>query len=483
MIVAYVLIFGSIALMLLTALLGYIMMQLRLAEQKTAWNEALDISEARIDYYRWCLNNGIGADCVGTVDYKDLNGVSAGKFSIGISQSNICGQTITREITSTGWGNKFSSVKRSIKVIYARKSVAAYSGIISDGVWFGNDEALSGPFQANGGIRMDGPNGSLVSSAALLGGAGEWVCDSSYDCGSSPCSSSLTSQCCPVARGCRISSGQCICPGVFTTTNNSNVSLFQFPVPPFDFNSITIDLGDIKNKAKNNGGIYLPKSNTVNANGKGYNLKFQSDGTVKVYIITSLSQTQRNNDCASGSCYDNFTITAEVPYSTPVYTIPAACSAIYIEDNVWPEGVVKGKVTLASANLIPADNIDTDIILPNNITYAPGGGNGLLAIAEDGVFIGPQSPDTLELHGVYVAQKGAFYRNYYSGNIKTNFVLYGSYISNGRPNETWVNGSGTVTSGYRNTAVYYDANLIYEPPAFMPYLTPDFKIVSWQEIE
>ncbi len=472
-IAVYALVFGGVALMFLAALLGYATMQFRLAERKNASNEALNIAEAGIDYYRWCLNNGVEAGCSGEKNYQDINGAARGKFLIEAAQSEMCGQTISRTITSKGWTNDFPSVKRTIKALYARKSVAAYSGIINEGVWFGNDEAISGPFMANGGIRMDGPHNALVSSAALLAANGtttaEWICDSSYGCGV-----------CPTTYGCRISAGKCVCPGVFSTTGNANPGLFRFPVPPFDFNSITINLADIKNKA-GNGGIYLPKSNTINANGKGYQLIFQSDGTVKIYVITALSQTERFNDCSASHCYDKFTITAKTLYNT--YSIPPACSVIYAEDHVWPEGVIKGRITLAAANLIAADNIDVDIILANNIDYASGGENGLLAIAEKSVYIGPQSPDTLELRGVYAAQKGKFFRNYYSGNIRTNFFLYGSYISKERPNETWVNGSGTVVSGYRNTFLYYDPRLVYNAPAFMPYLSPDFKIVNWQEME
>ena len=440
-IVAYVLVFGAIALTLLGGLLGFVITQLKMTEQKTSWNEALNIAEAGIDYYRWCLNNGIESNCTGEKDYTDSGGNVRGKFSLAIDATTICGQMIKRTITSSGWTNEFPATRRSVRVLYARASAAAYSGVINDGVWFGNDEALSGPFMANGGVRMDGPNQSLVSSAALLSlngtTTGEWVCDSSYGC--SPC---------PTGAGkCRIASAKCVCPGVFTTTANANASLFQYPVPPFDFNAITIDLAAIKDKAQHGGGIYLPKSNTVNANGKGYHLKFQNDGTVKVYIVTSTTRTYSYN---TGE-WDYFTIAnnGETPYSTPIYTIPAACSAIYAEDNVWPEGTIKGKVTLASANLIATDNIDTNIILGNNITYATSSGNGLVAIAEGSAFIGPQSPDNLELHGIYVAQKGAFYRNDYSGNIKTNFVLYGSYISKGRPNETWVYSDGSVESRWK----------------------------------
>ena len=355
--------------------------------------------------------------------------------------------------------------------MFAKKSVAAYSGIISGGVWFGNNEALNGPFMANGGVRMDGPNQSTVSSATLLNGAGEWVCDYSYGCSS-----------CPTGSGqCRTASGQCICPGVFTTTANSNSGLFQFPVPPFDFNSITIDLANIKDRAQNGGGIYLPRSATLNASGKGYHLVFQSNGTVKVYVITALTSTQGYNEELGAWRNDFFTIASEYLYQT--YNIPIACSAIYAEDDVWPEGVVKGKVALASANLIDGSG-NTDAVLGNNITYTTSNGDdGFTLISQGAVYIGPQSPDNFELHGIFVGQNGAFERDDYSGNIRTNFNLYGSYICHGRPNETWVYANGTVESGYRNTAVYYDTNLIYNPPPFVASMSPDFKIVSWEEIE
>jgi hypothetical protein len=321
---------------------------------------------------------------------------------------------------------------------------------------------------------MDGPNQSLVSSATILNGNAEWVCDASYGC--SPC---------PTAAGqCRIAGSQCICPGVFSTTANSNSSLFQYPVPPFDFNSITIDLANIKTAARTGGGIYLPRSNTVSgyeATGKGYHLKFQSDGTVKVYIVTALTSTWGYNPEAGTYRWDAFTIAAESLYATD--TVPAACSAIYAEDNVWPDGVIKGKVVLASANLIDNSG-NTNSILGDNITYAANDGtNGFELVSQGNVFLGPQSPDSIELHGIYMAQNGTFERDHYQGNIRTNFKVYGSYISNGRPNETWVDGNGNVLSGYRNTAVYYDASLIYNPPPFVAPIDSNFKIVSWRETE
>jgi len=76
-IVVYIIVFGGIALMMLAGLLGYIIIQLRAIEQKSAWNESLNIAEAGIDYYRWCLNNGVEAGCTGSFDYTDRSGATS----------------------------------------------------------------------------------------------------------------------------------------------------------------------------------------------------------------------------------------------------------------------------------------------------------------------------------------------------------------------------------------------------------------------
>jgi len=155
---------------------------------------------------------------------------------------------------------------------------------------------------------------------------------------------------------------------------------------------------------------------------------------------------------------------------------------VFFEDNLWVEGEVEGKVTVASANLVEA-NIDTDIILPGDIEYSSGGSpDGLALIGENNVLISPSSPDNMELKGIFIAQKGHFGRNHYSGNIKEQLEITGSIVSNGRVGTQWVSGSVTV-SGYRKRENYIDRNLIYSPPPFVPYTTFEFEIIRWQEVE
>jgi len=451
--------------------LGYIVGQLKAANMRAASTLSFDIAESGLNFYRWCLNHNIDAQCLGEHDYYDAAGAVIGKFNITAQITAYCGVASQYKITSTGWTNKFPQRRQTIIADYARPSVAQYSYILNSNVWIGDDHTIRGQYHSNGGIRMDGQNQSLIASAAILNGQGAWICNDSFDC--NPC---------PTAAGqCHLSGGSCVCPGVFTTTNNATVSLFSYPVTPFDFNAITISLAAIKDKAWHAGGIYLPKSSTLNSNGKGYHLKFRSDGTMQVYIVTGVSRTYGcANDCTQSSDwqYDYFTISSEYLYNT--YTIPLTCSAIYGEDNLWVEGVIKGKVVVASANLIDT-NVNTDIILDNNITYASDGStDGLSLIAQRNILIGPDSANNLELHGIFTAQKGHFGRNHYPNNMKNSLIIYGSIVSNGRVGTQWIS-DGQMVSGYAQRETYYDQEQIKNPPPFIGATSPDYKIVNWRQ--
>jgi len=466
----YALVFGAIFLILLAGLFGFILLQLRISAQKVAWNEALQIAEAGINYYRWCLNNEIEENCQTSKKYLDPAGSPVGQFLLETTSTVSCGQTIQKKIISTGWTDNFPDIKRKVSVLYARESVAKYSYILNDNVWVGSDHEIRGPFHSNGGIRFDGENQSLVTSARDT-----WLCTASFGCNYLSCPS-----------GCSREGTACRCPGIFTTTKNSNPDLFSFPIPPFDFVGITIDLAQMKSAAQSSG-VYLPPSTNIDPKGKGYHLKFRNDGTFEVWIITKLSPTL-SYSLEEGWHYDYFIIASEylpptLPggLSNPV-TIPSACSAIFIEDNIWPEGEIKGKPTIVSANLINP-NLDTDVVLPGNIDYTvKDGSDGLALIGERNVLIGPQSPNIMELRGIFVAQKGRFSRNHYPWNIREKLEIYGSIISNGRVGTKWVSGS-IVISGYLKRESYFDANLVYNPPPFLPYTSPEFKILNWEEIE
>jgi hypothetical protein len=452
-IVTYVLVFGAIFIILLSGLLSFILLQSKQSDQKLAWQESLEIAEAGINYYRWCLNNEIEANCLLEKEYTDSAGNPIGRFSLEVIPRMSCGEALERSIVSTGWTYDFPDVERKISVLYAKTPVAEYAYLLNYNVWAGSDREIRGLYHSNGGIRMDGENQSLITSAQPT-----WLCTDSFGC--SPSEEK---------------------PGVFTTTENSNPGLFEFPVPSFDFDGITIDLAQIKELTSYSPQeYYWPPASDLDDEGKGYHLKFINDGTFEIWIITELSSDWAYNEEEDWH-NDYFEIESEYKYGSSI-TIDPDCSLIFVEDNLWLEGKVKGKVTVASADLINP-NGDTDVILTGNIDYtALDGSDGLSVIGERNILISPESPEVMEIRGIFIAQKGRFGRNLYWGNIKDRLEVFGSVISNGRVGTQWESGS-LIVSGYLKRENYIDPNLIYSPPPFVPYTGSEFSIFDWEELE
>jgi len=269
---------------------------------------------------------------------------------------------------------------------------------------------------------------------------------------------------------------------VFTTTGNSNPDLFDFPVPPFDFDGITIDLAEIKSITQPYPlQYYWPPVTDIDPEGNGYHVKFINDGTFEVWIITELEAIWAYS-LEEDWHYDYFVIPLGGEYLYDTYSIDPDCSLIFIEDNLWVEGKVRGKVTIASADLINP-NEETDVVLLGDIDYTTlDGSDGLAVIGERSVLIAPDSPDIMELRGIFVAQKGHFGRNHYPGNIREKLEIYGSIVSNGRVGTRWSSG-GTIVSGYLKRENYFDQNLVHSPSPFVPYASPEFEILDWEEIE
>ncbi len=460
-IITFVLVFVAIFMILLGGLVSFILAQLSQTAEREAWEQSLSVAEAGVEYYKWCLNNGVEQECSTQKEYKDPEGNIIGDFTLDVEARTSCGEVMEREIVSTGRTDDFPETDRKISVLYGKSSVAKYSYLLNDNVWAGSDREIRGTYHSNGGIRMDGENQSVVTSNRE-----EWVCTSSFGCSYYSC-----------PEECWTEDWECHCPGVFTTTGNSQPGLFDYPAPLFDFDGISVDLLKIKNSASDFG-VYLPPSTDINGSAEGYHVKFTDKGSIEVWIITRLNRTWAFS-YEDGWHYDYFTIRDEYLYDT--YALPSDCMAIFAEDDLWVEGVVKGKATIASANLIDP-NASTDVILSGNINYTSyDGTDGLAVITEGSVLIPPDSPDEMDLNGIFIAQKGHFGRNLYSYNLKTKLNIHGSIVSNGRVGTKWTSGS-QITSGYQERDNYIDPNLIYRSPPFVPHTSLEFEIVNWQEL-
>ena len=495
-ITSYVLVFGVIFLLFLAGLLSFILFQFRISKQKIAWHEAFNIAEAGLQYYKWCLNNGI-ENCSTTKDYYDLSGKAIGKFEIQFKSNKSCGKLISQKIVSTGYTFDFPNLKRKISAFYSKESVAKYSYILNSNVRVGSDHIVKGPYHSNGGIRFDGKNFSTVSSAQS-----NWVCTASFGCG--PEGVGYGIGLCPLE--CQIINFECICPGVFSTTQNSNRDLFLYPVFQFDFEGITVDLAQVKKTTKDDGlGLYFGPSGAY-----GYHILIDGD-YINVKKVTQVNMidglctivndkvicqgdpcTSECPRCSLGKCIvEEPVILSETDLGN--FLIPSDCGAIFFEDNLWignenQTSTIKGKITIVSANLTGTSQ-KTNVWLQGNIEYSSSSEvDGLTIISQNNLLIGLYSPDIMNLKGIFVAQKGFFGRNYYPCSkylpyCKRDLLkITGSIVSSGRVGTKWTTPGGQFVSGYLNRETYIDPNLLYNPPIFTPFLSSEFKIFKWEEL-
>ncbi len=326
--------------------------------------QALQIAEAGINYYQWHLAHfpsdyKDGATSTGPYvhQYSDYDTQkNLGQYSLVITPPSV-GSTIVT-IQSTGSTKDNPNIKRTITAKYGIPSLAQYSFLSNDVIWIGPNETVNGQLQSNNGVRFDGVGNAPIQSAK-----------STYTCPSSQGST------CPSTQN-----------GVWGTASQAVKNFWQFPVPAVDFSALTSNLATMKSAAQS-AGIYLPPSSA-----NGYSIVFNSNGTVNIYKVTSLTNTPTGwdvNNVAHNEDidYNNRSLLAGFPKAIPTNGI------IYIEDNVWVEGTVKGRVMVAAAQLPYNSSTAPTIYIPNNVLYAAKDGTnvlGLLAQKDIAVTISPR---------------------------------------------------------------------------------------------
>lgn len=439
----------------LLGLLSVAVMQLKVLRSTVAREQAFQIAEAGVNYYQWRLahfptdyadgSGQTGCNPCGPYirDYLDTNtNTVIGKYSLLITPP-VTGSTIVT-IESTGWFLENPNIRRKVTVRYGIPSLATYAFLTNSDVWIGGSETVNGELRANGGVRFDGSGNAPITSAKATYTCPSWS-------GSPPC---------PTVKN-----------GVWGSANQQTQNFWQYPVPNYDFNNITSDLASIKSSAQS-GGLYLPPSNV-----QGYSLVFNSDSTVSVYKVNSLRSH------ATGWDVNNVAHNENLDYNNRALQFTQALPGnglIFVEDKTWVEGVVNGRALVTAAKLPYNVNTAPSILIPNNITYlAQDGSHALGLLAQKDILITYYAPATLNIHAAMIAQNGSAQRYYFPGNIKTSITLFGSLASFGAWTWSWVNGSGTVISGYQNTTTSYDTGLIYAPPPGFPLAGNGYTQISW----
>ncbi|MCD6429510.1 hypothetical protein J7L09_02350 [bacterium] len=445
--ITFVLVFGAVFLISMGGILSFILFQHKASLQKSAWEESLHIAEAGINYAKWHIAHWPDDfSFSGTYDYKNTAGEVVGAYQLEIIEPTACDPGI--KIKSTGWTNRFPDKKRTLQATLMKTSIASFAFVSNSNVWFGPNETIKGPFHSNGGIRMDGSQNAISTSAKQT-----------YLCGPE--------------HGCDPAEEK---PGIWGEGEGQSLGLWEFPVQAIDFTTISQNLSYLKQEAEMNG-IYLPNL------GLGYYIHFNSDGTIDVYRVRKLKQKVWGYN---GEDWVHETNDIEETEFYTSYTLPSNCGPIFVEDNVWVDGTVNGRVVLVAAQLPETPNTMKKIIINGNIDYE-GTTSVLALIAQKDILIPLYAPDNLTIKAVMMAQNGSVMRYYYPWwyspyHIRDYIVTEGAIITNKIWTFTWVDEDGEVISGYRNTEMSYRANLAYNPPPYFPEIG-EYQIVEWQETQ
>jgi hypothetical protein len=260
------------------------------------------------------------------------------------------------------------------------------------------------------------------------------------------------------------------------SASKTTQAFWEYPVPAIDFSSLTANLATLQSTAQSEtGGTYFLSP----SNADGYSLVFNSNGTVSIYKVTSL-QTEptgwdvNDNAVNTSTDYKNRTLlfTENLP----------ASGIFYIEDKVWVEGTVAGRVMVAAANLPYNSSTAPSIYIPNNLTYATTNGSDSLGLlAQQNVIVTYGAPQNLSIDAAMIAQNGSAEFLYYQNDaaVKNTINVLGSIMTYGQWTWTWVDNNNNDVSGYATTNDTYDSNLMYSPPPSFPLSTSGYKQLSW----
>ena len=432
--------------------------QSQVIEFRFQQQQAGDIAEAGLNYYKWYLahNPGDVSGGGGPFDYFDIEtSAKIGEYELAISGKSYCGQISSINVTSTGRTDANPDAKAIISATYKQPTVAEYSFINNEGVRFGDNRVITGPVHGNNWVQMDGAHNSFVGSGIPNYG----------------------------------SEG-----GVFTSAppspSNATPSLFVYPIDPIDFTGLTIDLSQMRTSANADGIYYGPTSQD------GYKVVFNSDGTVNVYTVqTSTSYWSYSTlDGWHNGEYNYINDQTQIANNLP---IDPDCPVLFFEDKLWIEGAINQKVAVGAG--LNTSNTQNNIVIDGNVTYVAGTNAGLVAIAEDDIDVGIDVPTNMTANGIYIAQNGRFGRNRYCENCWNGVTIFGlpwwldqyvfrnsltrsgSVISNLRGGTAWADAFGTQSSGFLIRDTSFDRDQVDDPPPLTPTTNDVYELQDWRQ--
>ncbi|MEK7095421.1 MAG: pilus assembly PilX N-terminal domain-containing protein [Patescibacteria group bacterium] len=470
-----VLIFAVIAIIVTLALINWAAATLRNSQQLASREQAFQVAEAGVDYYRWHLahaqsdytdGNSVSSTGPYVHDFKDKDGQVIGQFALTITPPPT-GSTVVK-IRSRGTVVDNPNVSRTIEATLAIPSLAKYAVAANDVMRFGVGTEVFGPIHSNNGIRFEGLAHNVITSAK----------DKYID----PDQGTHNPSWYQFGVYTTVNPNEKNTDSTPPTTVPNRPDVFmagrQFPVPAIDFVGLTTNLSQMKSDAQANGKYF------ASSGSQGYQVILKTNDTFDLYRVTSL--TNRSNACVNDNQDQANWGTWSIQNKQFIQNHPfPANGIIFVEDHVWVEGQVNtGRVTIAAGRFPDNPSTRRSITVNNDLTYTNYNGEDSIAlIAQGDINAGLSSQNDLRIDAALVAQNGRVGRYYYSSDCGTGYTrsiitLYGMIASNKRYGFAYTDGTG-----YQTRDIIYDSNLLYAPPPSFPLTSSQYTTISWDEVK
>ncbi|MAZ40635.1 hypothetical protein CL654_00750 [bacterium] len=469
---AGVLVFGFIGALLVAGIVSWAGTNIKSARRDVLREQALQVAEAGIEYYRWHLahdktdyQDGTGGPGPYVHDFLDKEGTKIGEFSLDITPP-ATGTTIVI-IESTGTILEDPNVERTIEATLAIPSIARFSVVANDVIRFGEGTETFGPIHSNEGIRFDGLAHNIVSSAVA-----EYN-DPDHGGQFGPMEFGVHTHVTPVDPEPPASVP--LRPDVFEAGRT-------FPVPAVDFDGFTNDLSNLKTEAQSDG-LYFADSSAL-----GYNIVLKTDDTLDLYRVDTTFPPP-SNGCNNPGQNDWGVWSVGTQTLLGNYPFPSN-GIVFVEDDLWVEGQIdSARISLAAARFPENPGNYANISFTNDILYTNYDGTDVIGLfSQNDINAGLTSADILRIDAALIAQNGRVGRYYYrpqqGGNPRCTpyddrdtITLYGMIATSERYGFAYTDGNG-----YDTRNIIYDANLLYGPPPLFPLSTDQYETISWREV-
>ncbi len=526
--IAYALVIIAMISILLSSMIQFIANNSKSSFQVQSKEEAFQIAEAGVNFYRWYLAHETDGRTAMQVrdfwqntspypygvnhqfdrEYVDAQGGAIGKYSINVSNPDPSSTIV--DVIVEGSTYKYPTVKRTIKVRFRRPSWSEDSVLANDFMRFGEGTVVNGKIHSNSGIRFDGIATNIVSSSLST------IDDPDHTGGIE--FGVHTHVNVPPATGVNDNQRPLEAP---PNAVAQRIDVFRagrvFPAPQIDFASVVSDISYMRSQA----------SQKFDNSGAGRRIILKADGTFDVCKVNSYSSTTNaitdyagitvgasgayaatnGSVCSSPTtvCCNNGTIACNwiangthskgKCLSMDNYPIPNK-GIIFVANNIWLEGTVSGRrVSLVAAELsdepvgggVANTGGNKSVFLGmNNLLYSTFDGSDIIGvIAQKDVEVIKDSQSNLTIDGALLAKEGRVGRNSYGSN-KSTITINGSIATNNRYGFAYVGntyncgGGVTVGDGYCFRNLNFDNNLLYYPPPYFPTGT-QYSIDKWEE--